>query len=154
MKLSLSKKDIVPSITSAIFFAWISLWFAAILVGWIPIGPTRIFYLLLPIPWGILITIIWINWKNINEKILFPEYGKSHFDPLYIKEGLVRLFQIVLVFIVFIYYITLEINNLITLVPSGLLVVVNAILAYFGFKRAEVLLLTNLKSSLKKLLTR
>ena len=83
--------------------------------------------------------IVWLNWKNINSKILNPEFGKSHFDPLYIKEGLVRLFQIVLVFIVFIYYIVLEINNLIIVIPTGLLVVVNAILAYFGFTPSDVL---------------
>ena len=98
MKLAPSKKDIIPSIISGLFFAWISLWLAAILVGWIPIGVIMTFYLLLPIPWIILISIVWINWKNINNKILYPDYGKSHFDPLYIKEGLVRLFQIVLVY--------------------------------------------------------
>ena len=66
MKLTPSKKDIVPSIISGLFFAWISLWLAAILVGWIPIGVIMVFYLLLPIPWIILISIVWINWKNIN----------------------------------------------------------------------------------------
>lgn len=44
-----------------------------------------------------------------------------------------------MIFIVFIYYIFLEINDLVTLIPSGLLVVVNAILAYFGFTSSDVL---------------
>ncbi|MFX1281469.1 MAG: hypothetical protein ACFFA3_19125 [Promethearchaeota archaeon] len=139
MKLKPSKKDIIPSITSAIFFSWCILWVVALFVGWIPLDVIRILYFLLPIPWVILIIIVWINWKNIKNKILYPEYGKAHFDPLYIKEGLVRLFQIVLVFIVFIYYIMLQVYDQITLIPSGLLVVVNAILAYFGFKPADVL---------------
>ncbi|MFX1427123.1 MAG: hypothetical protein ACFFBE_11775, partial [Promethearchaeota archaeon] len=139
MKLMISRKDIIPSITSALFFAWIVLWLVAILIGWIQLDFIRIFYFLLPIPWAFLITIVWINWKNINDKILYPEYGKAHFDPLYIKEGLVRLFQIILIFIVFLYYIILEINDLVTLIPSGLLVVVNAILAYFGFKPSDIL---------------
>ncbi|MFX0030070.1 MAG: hypothetical protein ACFE8B_12730, partial [Candidatus Hermodarchaeota archaeon] len=135
----ISRKDIIPSITSALFFAWIVLWLVAILIGWIQLDFIRIFYFLLPIPWAFLIAIVWINWKNINDKILYPEYGKAHFDPLYIKEGLVRLFQIILIFIVFLYYIILEINDLVTLIPSGLLVVVNAILAYFGFKPSDIL---------------
>lgn len=139
MKLKPSKKDIIPSLTTALFFAWIILWLVAILIGWVLLSYVSIFYFLLPIPWIILITIVWINWKNINTKILFPEYGKTHFDPLYIKEGLVRLFQIVIIFIVFLFYIVLEINALITLIPSGLLVVVNAMLAYFGFRPSDVL---------------
>jgi len=139
MKLMPTKKDIIPSITSVLFFAWIILWLVAIFIGWIPLDFISIFYFLLPVPWVILIVIVWINWKNISNKILYPEYGKSHFDPLYIKEGLVRLFQIVLIFIVFIYYIMLEINALITLIPTGLLVVVNAILAYFGFSPSDAL---------------
>lgn len=83
--------------------------------------------------------IVWVNWRNISKKILNPEIGKSHFDPLYIKEGLVRLFQIVMVFIVFIYFIILHVNGLISIIPTGLLVVVNAILAYFGFTQSDVL---------------
>ncbi|MHA1933261.1 MAG: hypothetical protein ACW96X_12005 [Promethearchaeota archaeon] len=139
MKLAPSKKDIIPSLTSALFFAWMILWLVSILIGWVPLDLYRIFYLFLPLPWIILIIIVWVNWKNINDKILYPKYGKTHFDPLYIKGGLVRLFQIVLIFIVFLYYIVLEINAVIILIPSGLLVVVNAILAYFGFKPSDVL---------------
>ena len=130
-----TKKDVIPLFTSALFSVWIIVWLVAIIFGTIPISFDSIFYFMLPIPWVLLIVIVWVNWKNISNKILNPEYGKSYFDPLYIKEGLVRLFQIVLVFIVFIYYITIDINNPTSdsIIPIGLLVVVNAILAYFGF---------------------
>lgn len=139
MKLKPSKKDIIPSITSALFFAWIALWLTALLLGWISFSIEVLFYLFLPVPWVILIIVVWVNWKNINSKILYPEYGKAHFDPLYIKEGLVRLFLIIFIFIIFIYYIMLQISTPIIPIPSGLLVVVNAILAYFGFKSSEIL---------------
>lgn len=137
-----TKKDIIPSIMSVLFFAWITLWLIEIINGNILLDLSNIFYFLLPIPWIVLIVIVWVNWKNISTKILNPEYGKSHFDPLYIKEGLVRLFQIVVVFIVFIYYITLDLadgNANPSIIPIGLLVVVNAILAYFGFTQSDVL---------------
>ena len=136
-----TKKDIIPLITSAVFSVWIIVWLVAIILGKIPISFNSIFYFMLPVPWIVLMVIVWVNWKNISSKILNPEYGKSYFDPLYIKEGLVRLFQIVLVFIVFIYYITIDINNPDpdSIIPIGLLVVVNAILAYFGFTQSDVL---------------
>lgn len=139
MNLSLSKKDIVPSITTVIFFSWVILWIIALILGWIILDLIRLFFFFLPIPWVILIIIVWVNWKNINVKIMQPAYGKVHFDPLYIREGLVRLFLIVLIFIVFICYIFLELNNIVSIIPVGLLVVVNAILGYFGFKPTEVL---------------
>ncbi|MFX1294956.1 MAG: hypothetical protein ACFFD2_08915 [Promethearchaeota archaeon] len=139
MKIPLSKKDIVPIITSVLFFSWITLWVIALLIGWIPLDLTRLFYFLIPIPWILLIIIVWINWKNVYKKILQPDYGKAHFDPLYIREGLVRLFLIVLIFVVFIYFILLEITDQVTIIPAGLLVVVNAILAYFGFTPSDVL---------------
>ncbi|GAG88196.1 unnamed protein product, partial [marine sediment metagenome] len=66
MRLVPSKKDIVPSITSVVFFAWIILWIVALFVGWIPLDVPRLFYFLLPIPWVILIIIVWVNWKNIS----------------------------------------------------------------------------------------
>ena len=121
------------------FFAWILIWLLAIILGTIPIDFNSLFYFMLPVPWIILIVIVWVNWIQISKKILNPEIGKSHFDPLYIKEGLVRLFQIILVFIVFIYYIVIDIDSPESLIPSGLLVVVNAILAYFGFTSSDVL---------------
>ncbi len=139
MNLSLSKKDIVPSITTILFFSWVILWVVALILGWITLDLIRLFFFFLPIPWVILIIIVLVNWKNINAKIMQPAYGKAHFDPLYIREGLVRLFLIVLIFIVFICYIFLELNNIVTILPVGLLVVVNAILAYFGFKPTEAL---------------
>lgn len=139
MNLSLSKKDIVPSITTVLFFSWVILWVIALILGWIILDLIRLFFFLLPIPWIILIIIVWVNWKNINVKIMQPAYGKVHFDPLYIREGLVRLFLIVLIFIVFICYIFLELNNIVSIIPVGLLVVVNAILGYFGFKPTEAL---------------
>ena len=121
------------------FFSWMILWSVALLIGWIRLDLTRLFYFLLPIPWIILIIIVWINWKNVYNKILQPDYGKAHFDPLYIREGLVRLFLIVLLFLVFIYFIILDITDQVTLIPAGLLVVINAILAYFGFRPSEIL---------------
>ena len=139
VKLKLSKKDIVPIITSILFISWIIIWILALLFGVITLGLTQLFYYLLPIPWIILIIIVWVNWKKIYKNLKEHVYLKTHFDPLYIKEGLVRLFQIVLIFLIFIYYIFLQINGLVLAVPVGLLVVVNAILAYFGFTAAEVL---------------
>ncbi len=136
-----TKKDIIPLITTALFTVWIIFWSVAIIIGEIPLNFESIFYFILPVPWIVLMVIVWVNWKNISSKILNPEYGKSFFDPLYIKEGLVRLFQIVLVFIVFIYYITIDINNPSpdSIIPTGLLVVVNAILGYFGFTQSDIL---------------
>ena len=139
MALSLSKKDVIPSITSAVFFCWMALWAVTIILRWVTIALTNLFFFLLPIPWILLMIIVWKNWKNITVKILSPEYGKVHFDPLYIREGLVRLYLIMLIFFVFIHYIFLELNGIVLEIPAGLLVVVNAILAYFGFRTTEVL---------------
>lgn len=139
MNLKFSRKDVIPFITTIIFFSWMALWGIAIIFKWITINLLGIFYLCLPIPWLILIIIVWINWKNIYEKIRQPTYSQSHFNPLYIRSGLVRLFQIILIFLIFIYFIMLDINNIIVDIPAGLLVVVNAILAYFGFQPSKVL---------------
>jgi hypothetical protein len=114
-------------------------WAYGLIVGWVIINITRIFYFLIIIPWVILIIIVWINWRKIYIDIRGEKYKLHHFDPLYIRAGLVRLFQIVLIFIVFIYYIIMQINALVLVVPTGLLVVVNAILAYFGFSPSEML---------------
>jgi len=139
MKLKFSRKDVVPLITTIIFFSWIALWVIAIYTGWASFRPFGIFYLCLPIPWVILIIIVWFNWNNVYEKIRQPSYNRTHFNPLYIRAGLVRLFQIILIFLIFIYFIMLEINNIVVDLPAGLLVVVNAILAYFGYQPSEVL---------------
>jgi len=139
LKAKLSKKDIVPIITSILFVTWVIIWVLALLFGFITLGLTQLFYYLLPIPWVLLIIIVWVNWRKIYKKLKEHVYLKTHFDPLYIKEGLVRLFQIVLIFLIFIYYIFLQINALVSVVPVGLLVVVNAILAYFGFTTSETL---------------
>lgn len=139
MKLKFSRKDIVPLITTIIFFSWIALWVISIFMGWASVNLFGIFYLCLPIPWVILIIIVWVNWNNVYEKIRQPKYKRTHFNPLYIRAGLVRLFQIILIFIIFIYFIMLEINNIVLELPAGLIVVVNAILAYFGYQPSEVL---------------
>jgi len=139
LKLKLSKKDIVPLITTILFCTWMIVWIYGLIIGWATIDVIRIFYFLIVIPWGILIVIVWINWRKIYIDIRGEKYKVHHFDPLYIRAGLVRLFQIVLIFIVFIYYIILQINALVLVVPTGLLVVVNAILSYFGFSPSEVL---------------
>lgn len=129
----------MPIITSILFVTWVIIWVLALLFGFITLGLTQLFYYLLPIPWVLLIIIVWVNWRKIYKKLKEHVYLKTHFDPLYIKEGLVRLFQIVLIFLIFIYYIFLQINALVSVVPVGLLVVVNAILAYFGFTTSETL---------------
>lgn len=139
MKLKFSRKDVVPLITTVLFCAWIALWVYYLVIYGLWVEIYRYFYLALAVPWIILIIIVWINWKNIYEKIRQPSLKQNHFNPLYIRSGLVRLFQIIIIFIIFIYFIMLEINAVVVDVPVGLLVVVNSILAYFGFKPSDIL---------------
>ena len=85
MKLSISKMDIVPIITSVLFFSWITLWVIALLIGWIPLDLTRLFYFLIPIPWIILIIIVWINWKNVYKKIKISNIAFMKFKIVMFK---------------------------------------------------------------------
>lgn len=132
-----SKKLFIPIIIISVFIIWLILWIFYFQDTWNNLNAiTRWFYIGLLLPWVIIILYILYGRITLDKEIGLPKY---QIEALNIPSGMVRIFLIATVFFVYFYYIVVALDNVLISIPNDLLIIINAIIAYFGFNTKNVL---------------
>ena len=137
--MSKLKKNIVVILIIAIFGLWLYFWIvnlSVILNQFAVIS--YYFYFGLLVPWIIIVAYVIYGRFLLGDMSRTRESGNT-IQSLNIQEGMVRIFVIMFVMMIYIHYIILTLDNISVAIPTDLLIMVNMIVAYFGFTRKNVL---------------
>ena len=137
--MSKLKKNIVVILIIAIFGLWLYFWIvnlSVILNQFAVIS--YYFYFGLLVPWIIIVAYVIYGRFLLGDMSRTRASGNT-IQSLNIQEGMVRIFVIMFVMMIYIHYIILTLDNISVAIPTDLLIMVNMIVAYFGFTRKNVL---------------
>ncbi|NHI94927.1 MAG: hypothetical protein EAX96_20730 [Candidatus Lokiarchaeota archaeon] len=142
------KKDIIPLIAIALFSVWTIFWIIGIINNLNILGFWSLLILLLP--WIILVSYIIVRRVHLDSELKSILKMKHQLEPLNIPAGLVRLFLIFMIFTVYIYFLLLQFGNPSITVPASILIIVNVIITFYGFKPSNILPKEHLIENLPK----
>lgn len=99
---------------------------------------TWVFFVALLLPWLAIIGLTIWDFYDLNSK--YSGKGKNLIQPLNIPQNSVRSFHVITIGVLFFYFLYLErVQSQIIDIPLGILIIMNAILAYYGLRSNKLM---------------